>query len=443
MNTHARQRGALVVIAMILLAGVAAMGGSLAKMQISGVDVAAEYSSGNKSFNLAETAIQMGLKQFKDAECDPSAVTGAAEEDPVTGSTTVTQSLGEMGNVQLIFCPMDGSCYPDSLMPDDEDVNQGTTESADPPDAVHEYWHHKHGKHAGWFKWLAYRQNYRHHHFRYSDRREHWRKVQHHRKECHGPRHRHHNNYDYRCMAGGSNTADEDSVNYWMLTAVDTSTGKQRKVSQVFSCESGPENTGNLFTGSNYAPWNPKAMITQATGKATFGAISSGSSANMAVQVADASTMVLPEDGGQDVWFHGTFKIPAPTGSSLKLTMTVRDNYYWGFTRTILCGDKSNLPGGMSLTKLNNQTLRCEQTVFSDVKSRIDIKCDGSVDADCNISQGKLHFNLGKLDTARIRTIRFDGKNTELYDAFLGDKNGGTEATAKPTLNLGQWVDDL
>ncbi|NGZ07591.1 MAG: hypothetical protein G8237_14695 [Magnetococcales bacterium] len=438
MNTQARQRGALIVMAMFLLAGVAAIGGSLAKMQVSGLDVAAEHSGNNTSFNLAETAIQVGLKQFKDAECDPSQVIGAAAE-ATDGSTTVTQSLGEIGNVKLIFCPMDGTCFPPAYIPDDEDVNQAETEAQNPPETgYHPHWHRKYGKHAGWYHWISYRKHYRYHHWRHTDKKEHWRHVQRHRKNCHGPFKRHHNNYDYRCMAGGEFSA-EDSVNYWMVTAKDANSENQRSVTQLFSCESGPENTGNLFTGNNYTSWNPKAMVTQGNGKATFGA-SSGT--NMKIEATDMTNLTLPEDGGQDVWFHGTFKVPATSGSFVKFTLTARDPYYWGATRTYVCGDKGKPSDGIVLTK-TSQTIRCDQIVWSDVRSRIEIRCDGTVDPDCNISQGKLHFNLGKLDTARVKSIRFDGKNAELNDAFLGNKDGGTEATAKPNLTVGQWYDDL
>ncbi|MBF0213986.1 MAG: hypothetical protein HQM00_10570 [Magnetococcales bacterium] len=438
MDKHARQRGAFVVLAMIVLAGVAAMGGSLAKMQVSGVDVAAEFSSGNKAFNMAETAIQVGLKQFKDAECDPSALVGA-EAEGVDGSTVVTQSLGEMGGFKLTFCPMDATCYPASLIPDDADVSQAETE-VDDETPNHSYWHHKHGRHWGWLAWISHKNHYRFHHWRHNDKREHWRSVRDHMKMCHGPRHRHHNNHDPKCETGGS-VGVEDSINYWMVAAVDSSTGKQRTLKQVVSCESGPENVGNLFTGDNRAAWSPSSMINQATGMVTFGT----SNSTQSIEASDGSELSLPDDEGQDVWFHGTFKTPADAGDYLSFEFQVKKEGYrrYGGTRTIRCGEKKNHGSGVNnidLTK-SSTTIRCDRSGggYYDY----DIKCDGSVDAECNISAGKLHFNLGRFDTAKIKKIEVDGRSTELRDAYLGNKDGGVEATAKPDLKMGQWFEDL
>ncbi|MBF0273391.1 MAG: hypothetical protein HQL98_15185 [Magnetococcales bacterium] len=437
MNTQARQRGALVVLAMILLAGVTAMGGSLAKMQVSGVDVAAEFSSGNKAFNMAETAIQVGLKQFKDAECDPSAVVGAAAEG-TDGSTVVTQSLGEMGSFKLTFCPMDAACYPASMIPDDADVTEAETET-DEATTDYSYWYDRHGKYGRWLSWIAYRSHYRYHHWRHADKKEHWRSVRSHMKMCHGPFHRHHNNHDAKCETGGA-VSVEDSINYWMVSAVDTSTGKQRTLKQVVSCESGPENVGNLFSGNNYAAWSPKSMINQVTGVVTFGS----TNATKSISANDGSQLSLPEDDGKDVWFHGTFKVPADPGDYLKLDVVVKKDGYRRYmgTRTIQCGERKNYGSGVNtidLTK-SNTIVRCDR---SGGYGAIEIRCDGSGDPECNISTGKLHFNLGRMDTAKIKEIQISGKSTELRDAYLGSIDGGIEATAKPDLHIGQWFEEL
>ncbi|MBF0340939.1 MAG: hypothetical protein HQL95_08260 [Magnetococcales bacterium] len=435
MNAHARQRGALVVIAMVMLAGVAAMGGSLAKMQVSGMDAVAQHTAGNKSMSMAETAIQMGLKQFVDAECDPSRVTGATPEQ-VDGSTVITQNMGDKGSFKITFCPMDGTCYPDSLMPDDEDVNNGQAESGDVAGTYHAHWITKYNKHGRWFEWLAGRPNYRYHHWRHTDKREHWRSVQFHRKSCHGPGHPHHDNHNAICESGGT-TSVEDSVNYWIISAQDANGVNKRVIKQMVSCESGPENTGNLFTGDNYRVWAPAAMINRVSGAVTFGTTVSGATADTTITAADGSLLLLPEDGWNDVWFHGTFKLPAASGDNLSFTFTVKDR--WGYGWNITCGEKNKISSGINLTK-NDTTIQCNNNYFGTTTY---MKCDGTNDPECNISTGKLHFNMGKFDTSRVKSVKIKGTSTVLYDAFVGAMDGGVAMTAKPTLNIGKWLEDL
>ncbi|MBF0163266.1 MAG: hypothetical protein HQM01_01965 [Magnetococcales bacterium] len=445
MNAHAGQRGALVVIAMVMLAGVAAVGASLSKMQVSGTNVATEYTSGNKSFNVAESALQIGLKQFKDAECDPSQVTGAVPEKE-DGSTEVSQSLGDGRSFKLTFCPMDGTCFDNDMMPTDEDVTQAENEKDDPEGTHHPYWHKYKGKY--FLKYWFLRGNnedkhlgpiYRHHHWLHADKREHWRRVQWHRKQCHGPLHHHHNNWDPKCQTGGENSAEEDSINYWMVTAEDTSTSdKPRTLTQVVTCKSGPENTGNLFNGENYNDWDQKYMIdSQTNGVVTFGT----SSSSRVIEKLSYRTLTLPNTNGQPVWFHATFNLPVHQDSWFSLVVSVYEGHHR--SRQIYCGDNSD---GTSQIELNstNKTIYCRHYVNNVKTSTVtSIQCNGTVDPDCKLSEGKLHFNLGTFDTSEVYGMVVNGKRFKLVDAYLGIADGGTEATAKPELKVGKWVENM
>ncbi|MBF0416842.1 MAG: hypothetical protein HQL86_01140 [Magnetococcales bacterium] len=447
MNAHVQQRGALVVIAMVMLAGVAAVGASLSKMQVSGTEVAAKYTSGNKSFNMAESALQIGLKQFKDAECDPSQVTGAAPENVDTGATEVLQSLGENKSFKLTFCPMDSSCFNNDLMPSDEDVTQAENEKDDPEGTHHPYWHKYHGKHflKYWYLKAHMGERYRHHHWLHTDKREHWHRNQLHRKNCHGRHHPHHNNWDFRCQTGGDYSAEEDSVNYWMVTAVDTSTGETpRSLTQVVTCESGPENSGNLFKGTNYNDWDRTTMIdSQTNGVVTFGTDSFGWNINTSIRLLDNHGLTLPNTNGQPVWFHATF--PLPVYSDSKFSLEVRANDSNGRYRIIKCGENSE---GSDQIELNNagETIKCRNTLYghhSSSYTNTSVKCDGSEDGDCKLSEGRLHFNLGTFDTIQIFDMKVNGRRFKLVDAYLGTQEGGTEATAKPEVKVGKWVENL
>lgn len=444
MNAHAGERGALVVIAMVMLAGVAAVGASLSKMQVSGTEVAAKYTSGNKSFNIAESALQIGLKQFKDAECDPGQVSGAVPEGD-DGSTVVTQTLGEGKSFKLIFCPMDGACFDNDMMPTDEDVTQAENEKDDPEGTHHPYWHKYKGRYflKYWYLKSHMGHKYRHHHWLHADKREHWRKVQWHRKHCHGPLHRHHNNWDSRCMTGGEYSAEEDSANYWMVTAQDTSTGeKSRTLTQVVTCESGPENTGNLFRDANYNDWDRKYMIdSQANGVVTFGTNSSGWNPNTRIEKMSNRTLTLPNTNGQPVWFHATFNLPVYSDSRFSLVVGVDEGYYR--TRQIYCGDNSEGTSQVELNSTNN-TITCRHYVNNSwTSTSISMKCNGTVDSDCKLSEGKLHFKLGTFDTAEIYGMVVNGKRFKLVDAYLGVEEGGTAATAKPDMKVGKWVENM
>ncbi|MBF0126094.1 MAG: hypothetical protein HQM02_02685 [Magnetococcales bacterium] len=416
------------------MAGVAAVGASFAKMQVSGMDVSAEYTGGNKSFNVAETAFQVGLKQFKDAECDPAAVIGAAPEG-ADGSTIVTQAMGEMGSFKLTFCPLGEACFPDSLMPTDTDVEQGREDNDDGPETKNPYWHNKYGKHGKWLEWLSRNHHFQYHHNRHSDKWHHWKDARNHLKHCHGPHHRHHNNRDPKCDFDGE-TGVEDPVSLWMVTAVDSSSGNQRTLIQTVSCDPGDMVGGNLFTGVNYAAWpNHKGLINKSTGTVDFDEGGGDETVR-----ADGDELLLPEDGGQDVWFRGTFKLPAVAGSSLEFEFKVKNDGYrkqGRGTRTIQCGDTMDIGDGITLTR-NSTTIRCASHGTS-----ASIKCDGTVDADCNISAGKLHFNLGKMDTDKVKEIEIKGQRTELYNAFVGARNDGVPAQAKAKLEIGTWGEKL
>ncbi|MEO5344882.1 MAG: hypothetical protein H7834_00715 [Magnetococcus sp. YQC-9] len=445
MNAHARQRGALVVIAMVILAGVAAVGSSLAKMQVSGVSVSTEYTSGNKSFNMAETALQVGLKQFKDAECDPSQVTGAAAEKP-DGSTDVTQSLGEGKSFKLTFCPMDATCYDNDLMPTDDEV----TEAENDPkgDKIP---HGLKGKHylKHWYIRGEMGERYRHHHWRHTDKKEHWWKAQNHRKHCHGRLHPHHNNWDAKCMTGGENSTEEDSINYWMVTAVDTSSphDKPRTLTQVVTCEPEKEDVGNLFKDANYDDWDRKfTMIDSSTnGVVTFGTISSGSGYNMGIQTLSGSTLDLPASNIngtlQPVWLHATFNLPVSSDSHFNMVVRVVEGAYR--VRDIKCGDNSDGREKIELSRGGSSIICRHYINGAPTYTYTSMKCNGSEDEKCELATGQLHFPLGNIDTSKITSIQFTGKRFKLVNAYLGNQDGGTEATKKPILNVGKWVENI
>ncbi|MBF0294814.1 MAG: hypothetical protein HQL96_06465 [Magnetococcales bacterium] len=430
--TNNKQQGALVIIAMAMLAGVAAMGASLAKMQVSGLDAAAEFTSGNKSFNLAETAFRVGFKQFKDGECDPSAITGAAPEG-ADGSTVISQSLGDAGSFKLVFCPMDGTCYPQSLIPSDAAINQGDDDKDDEKGKSHEHWRQEYGKDGKWLEWIALEKNYRKHHYDHSDKREHWRSVRNHLKHCHGPNHKNHNNNDPKCKIGDTYGV-EDPTSYWMVTAVDTTTSNnQRNLVQMVKCTPGEQYGGNLFTGGNYKYWEPLSRIDRYSGTVVFGW-------NEKVKTEN-DDMTLPNDKDQDVWYRGTFKLPVQSDSKVRFWFEVKNDGYKKYgkgTYTLQCGDVLDLADGIDLNQANT-TVKCLKSDGTTLLT----KCDGSVDADCKISAGRLHFNLGKLNTDKVRKIEITGNRTELYNAFLGGKNDGIPGQDPAVLVVGQWGEKL
>ncbi len=460
MNNFKQQQGSLVIISMFILAGVAAVGVSLVKMRVSGVDVASEYIGGNSAFSVAESGFQVGLKQFKDAECDPSSITGAAAEG-ADGSTKVAQSLGKMGGFELNFCPMDGTCFPDALIPSDTDVVQADDDDDDVKGTKHPYWQQKYGKHGKLMEWITGKKQFRYHHKKNDDKRGHWKQVRKHLKACHGPKNRNHHNNDPKCQMNGE-LGVEDSVSYWMVTAVDNASNNKRTLKQIISCDPGEKVVGNLFSGSNYAAWDPKSMIDQSSGTVVFGA-SSGSDKNKGntdhcndgkgndgnkgncvnnsqTLQADGDELILPDDADQDVWFRATFKQPVTSGANLALALNVKNDGYkksGSGKQAIECGDSSNVTGGIDLTK-SSTTIKCTRASTS-----WSIKCDGTEDPDCNISTGKLHINLGKFNTKKVKEIAMTGKSTELYNAFIGAKNEGNPANVKPKLEIGQWSEQL
>ncbi|MBF0178932.1 MAG: hypothetical protein HQM03_02770 [Magnetococcales bacterium] len=435
MTNNKKQQGALVIIAMAMLAGVTAIGASLAKMQVSGLDAAAEFTSGNKSFNLAETAFRVGFKQFKDGECDPSAITGAAPEG-ADGSTVISQSLGDAGSFKLVFCPMDGTCYPQSLIPSDAAVAQGEDDRDDEKRKGHGHWRQEYGKDGKWLEWVVLDKGYRKHHFDHSDKKAHWRAVRNHLKHCHGPNHKNHNNNDPKCRIGDTH-GEEDPTSFWMVTAVDTTTSNnQRNLVQMAKCTPGEQYGGNLFTGGNYKYWEPLSRINRDTGTVVFGS-------NDKVKTEN-DDLTLPDDQDQDVWFRGTFKLPVQSNSELRFQFEVKNDGYKKHgkgTYTVQCGE----PGGhatdvddLELEKTSN-TIRCVNSKGTTTS----IKCDGTVDADCKISAGRLHFNLGKMNTDKVRKIEIEGSRTELYNAFVGGEKDGIPGQDPAILVVGQWGEKL
>lgn len=434
MNRFNRQQGSLVMISMFVLAGVAAVGVSLAKMRVAGVEVASEYIGGSQAFNVAESGFQVGLKQFKDNQCNPGDITGA-EQEGADGSIVLSQSLGEMGGFKLIFCPMDGSCYPESMLPSDTDVTQVEQEKKDHDDwkkhgkgsdgKNHDYWK-KYGKDGEWKKWISSNDHYRKHHKKHTDKREHWRDARKHLKECHGKHKGHHE--ESKCKTGESSV--DDSISYWMITAVDNASGNQRTLQQFVSCDPGEKVGGNLFTSfnDNKSAWDPASMI-GVDGMVTF-------TGKHDIEAEDGK-VELPAVTGNDFWFFATFAKNPPTNNSanLQIKFTMKNDV------TIKCGDSSNVNDGMKLT-LSNATIKCTQSGDDIPTTSITLKCDGSQDSGCKIADGKLHFNVGKFDPTQLEEVEMTGQNIYLSNANMGTKEDNP-TTPKPKLILGQWGENL
>ncbi|MBF0152489.1 MAG: hypothetical protein HQL64_01975 [Magnetococcales bacterium] len=106
MKRFDRQRGSMVVTAIVLTAALGAAGVILAKMYTSGKKADSEHAASDKALNLAEAGTQAILAQLKANNCDPTKLSGMTK---VGNDVVVTQSVASAGQFVTIFRPTPGT----------------------------------------------------------------------------------------------------------------------------------------------------------------------------------------------------------------------------------------------------------------------------------------------------------------------------------------------